>query len=216
MPVYKDNERNTFYVKTYYTDYTGAKKQKLKRGFKLQRDAKEWERNFLEKMQGTPDMTFQALYDLYIEDMSHRLRENSMAGKKNVFKNRILPYFKDKPVNTITPADIRAWQNEQISIGYSDAYLDRIQNMLTTIMNYAVKFYNLPVNPCDRAGHMGKRTRSQNFWTLDEFNQIIETVTDPTANIALKVLFYSGMRFGELLALTLSDIDFENNTISIT
>lgn len=216
MPVYKDNERNTFYVKTYYTDYTGAKKQKLKRGFKLQREAKEWERNFLEKMQGTPDMTFQALYDLYIEDMSHRLRENSIAGKKNVFKNRILPYFKDKPVNTITPADIRAWQNEQISKDYSDAYLDRIQNMLTTIMNYAVKYYNLPVNPCDRAGHMGKRTRSQNFWTLDEFNQIIETVTDPTANIALKVLFYSGMRFGELLALTLSDIDFENNTISIT
>lgn len=216
MPAYYDEKTKSWYCKFYYTDYTGAKKQKLKRGFKLQREAKEWERNFLEKMQGTPDMTFQALYDLYIEDMSHRLRENSIAGKKNVFKNRILPYFKDKPVNAITPADIRAWQNEQISLGYSDAYLDRIQNMLTTIMNYAVKFYNLPVNPCNRAGHMGKRTRSQNFWTLEEFNQIIETVTDPTANTALMVLFYSGMRFGELLALTLSDMDFENNTINIT
>lgn len=215
MPSYYDESKKSWYCKFYYTDYTGAKKQKLKRGFKLQREAKEWERTFLEKMQGTPDMTFQALYDLYIDDMSHRLRENSIEGKKNVFKNRILPYFHDKAVNTITPADIRAWQNEQISKGYSDAYLDRMQNMLTTIMNYAVKYYNLPSNPCDKAGHMGKRTRSQKFWTVDEFNKIIVNVTDPAANTALMVLFYSGMRFGELLALTLQDFDFNSNTVNI-
>lgn len=216
MPAYFDETTKTWYCKFYYQDYTGAKKQKKKRGFKLQREAKEWERKFLEKMQGTPDMTFQSLYDLYIEDMSHRLRENSVDGKKNVFKNRILPYFKDKPINAITPTDVRVWQNEQISKGYSDAYLDRIQNMLTTIMNYAVKYYNLPANPCDKAGHMGKRTRSQRFWTVDEFNKVMESVTDPAAVTALQVLFYSGMRFGELLALTMQDLDFDKNTINIT
>lgn len=216
MPIYKDEKTGNWYVKCYYQDYTGTKKQKLKRGFKLQREAKDWERSFLEKMQGTPDMTFKALYDLYIEDMSHRLRITSVEGKKNVFKNHILPYFQSKPVNAITPADVRAWQNEIISKGYSDAYLDRMQNMLTTILNYAVKYYNLPVNPCDKAGHMGKRTRSQKFWTVDEFNQIIATVTDPAAHTALMVLFYSGMRFGELIALNLGDFDFNSNTINIT
>lgn len=216
MPAYYDEKTKTWFVKFYYTDYTGAKKQKKKRGFKLQREAKEWERSFLERMQGTPEMTFQALYDIYIEDMSHRLRQNSIDGKKNVFKNRILPYFKDKPVNQITPADIRAWQNQQIDLGYSDAYLDRIQNMLTTIMNYAVSYYNLPANPCTKAGHMGKRTRSMNFWTIDQYNAFIGQITDIAAYTALQVLFYSGMRFGELLALTLADVDFTANTISIT
>ena len=216
MPVYKDPNTGKFYCKFYYMDYTGKKKQKKKMGFKLQREAKEYERSFLERMQGTPEMTFQALYDIYIEDMSHRLRENSIDGKKNVFKNRILPYFKDKPVNAITPADIRAWQNQQIDLGYSDAYLDRIQNMLTTILNYAVTYYNLPANPCTKAGHMGKRTRSMNFWTLDQYNAFIGQITDITAYTALQILFYSGMRFGELLALTLADVDFTANTISIT
>ena len=216
MPVFKDEERNTFYVKTYYTDYTGARKQKMKRGFKLQRDAKEWERAFLEKQQGTPDMTFKALYELYIEDMSHRLRENSIEGKKNVFKNRILPYFQDKPVNQITAKDIRDWQNVQIAAGYSDAYLDRMQNMVTTLFNYAVNYYNLPLNPCTKAGHMGKRTRSMQFWTLEQFNAVILHVTDISAKTALLLLFYSGMRFGEMLALTYADFDFEAGTISIT
>ena len=55
MPVFKDNERGTFYVKCYYVDYTETKKQKLQRGFKLQRETKEWERNFLKAKQA--DMT---------------------------------------------------------------------------------------------------------------------------------------------------------------
>lgn len=188
----------------------------MKRGFALQREAKEWERVFPERQQGTPDTTFQALYDRYIEDMSHRLRQSSIEGKRNVFKNRILPYFKDNPINAITPKDIRDWQNQQIKQGYSDAYLDRIQNMITTILNYAVIYYNLPVNPCNKAGHMGKRTRSMNFWTLDQYNQIIQNVTDIRARMTLQLLFYSGMRFDELMALTPADCDFSENTISIT
>ena len=216
MPVYYDETARSWYCKFYYTDYTGARKQKKKRGFKLQREAKEWERSFLERMQGTPDMTFQALYDLYIEDMSHRLRQTSIDSKKNVFKNRILPYLKDKPINQIQPIDIRNWQNEQIALGYSDAYLDRIQNALTTIFNYAVNYYNLPANPCTKAGHMGKRTRSMNFWTIQQYNQVLAYVTDISARTALQVLFYSGMRFGELLALTMEDFDFKANTINIT
>lgn len=216
MPTYYDQNKKTWYCKFYYTDYTGKKCQKMKRGFKLQREAKDWERTFLERQQGSPDMTFQSLYDIYIEDMSHRLRQNTIDGKKNVFKNRILPYFKDKPINTITAKDIREWQNKQIDYGYSNAYLDRIQNMMTTIMNYAVTYYNLPVNPCVRAGHMGKRTRSMSFWTIDQYNLFLSHIDDITARIALQILFFSGMRFGELLALTLADLDFTTNTISIT
>ena len=216
MPVYYDETAKSWYCKFYYTDYNGAKKQKKKRGFKLQREAKEWERTFLERMQGTPDMTFQALYDLYIEDMSHRLRQSSIDGKKYVFKNRILPYFKDKPINQIQPVDIRNWQNEQISLGFSDAYLDRLQNALTAILNYAVNYYNLPMNPCKKAGRMGKRTRSMNFWTIEQYNKVLDQVTNISARTALQILFYSGMRVGELLALTLNDFDFQANTINIT
>lgn len=215
MPVYKDTKTNTFYCKFYYTDYTGQRKQKLKRGFKLQREAKEWERQFLERQQGTPSMSFQSLYNVYIDDISHRLRQSSIDGKINVFKNRILPYFKDKPVNEITPADIRAWQNDLISSGYSDAYLSRIDNMMVTILNYAMNYYNLPSNPCDRAGHIGKRTRSMNFWTIDQYNKVIACVTDPSAHMAIELLFYGGMRFGELIALTYADLDFEHYTIKI-
>ena len=71
MAVCKDNKTNTYFVKTYYTDYTGAKKQKKKRGFKLKREALDWEREFLLQMQGEPDMTLNSLRSRldYLKDL---------------------------------------------------------------------------------------------------------------------------------------------------
>lgn len=94
MPVFKDETRGTFYVKAYYTDYTGARKQKMKRGFKLQRDAKEWERAFLEKVQGTPTMTFYSLYELYMADISTRLKKSSIISKKQYLTIEYCPILR--------------------------------------------------------------------------------------------------------------------------
>lgn len=216
MPAYYDEKTKKWFCKFYYVDYTGTRKQKKKRGFTLKREAVEWERAFLEKQQGSPDMTFQALYDIYMEDMSHRNRESTLENKEHIFRNHILPYFGSKPVNAITPADIRTWQNQIMAKGYSDNYLLRIHRALVTIFYYAVRYYDLPSNPCSKAGSMGRPARSMSFWTLDQFNSFIQYVDDIRARTALELLFYSGMRFGEMMALTLEDLDFKADTISIT
>lgn len=216
MPAYYDEKTKKWFCKFYYTDYTGVRKQKKKRGFSLKREALEWERAFLEKQQGSPDMTFQALYDIYMEDMSHRLRQSTVKSMESVFKERILPYFKDRLVNAITPADIWAWQDIQIDKGYSDGYLLRVHKAMVTILNYAVRYHGLLSNPCNKAGGIGKPTHSMAFWTLGQYNSFIQHIGDIRARTALDLLFYSGMRFGEMMALTLEDLDFTANTISIT
>jgi integrase len=216
MLVYKDEERGTWYVRCYYEDFTGKKKQIKKRGFKLQREAKEWEADFLRKQNGSTDMTFRSMYEIYIEDMGHRCRQSTIDGKKHVFEKLILPYFENKPINKITPNDIRAWQNELIGKKYSNSYLDRIQNMITALFNYAMDYFNLSENPCHKAGRMGKREVVVNFWTKDEFDRILTAMEDdPTAHVSFSLLYYSGIRFGEFLALTPTDFDFEKNTLDI-
>ena len=117
MAVFKDETRNTYYVKTYYIDYTGEKKQKKKRGFKLKKDAVNWEREFLLQTQGEPDMTLNSLAELYLKDIKTRLKEIAYDGHKHLLENRILPYWGNKPINLITLADIKNWQKAQISTG---------------------------------------------------------------------------------------------------
>ena len=112
---------------------------------------------------------------------------------------------------------IRAWQNEMIAKDYSNSYLDRMQNMITALFNYAVDYFNLAENPCHKAGRMGKREVVVNFWTKEEFDRILAAMEDdPTAHVSFSLLYYSGIRFGEFLALTPKDFDFEKNTLDIT
>ena len=215
MAVFKDETRNTYYVKTYYIDYTGERKKK-KRGFKLKKDAVNWEREFLLQVQGEPDMTLNSLAELYLKDIKTRLKEITYDGHKHLLENRILPYLGNKPINLINPADIKNWQNTQISTGYSDAYLKRMNNLLVATFNFAVRFYNLKDNPCRLAGSMGKRKRTQiTFWTKEEYFKFIALVDDITKYTMFQTLYYTGMRIGELLALTYNDLDLDNGIIRI-
>lgn len=80
-----------------------------------------------------------------------------------------------------------------------------------------MKYYGLPSNPAAKCGSIGKKNADTiNFWTISEFQQFIKSVTNnPTSKTIFNLFFYSGIREGELLALTLNDFDFHKNTVSI-
>lgn len=219
MPVYKDEIRNTWYASFYYTDWMGNKKKKKKEGFKTQKEAKAFEREFLNKAHASCDMAFGSLVELYMEDSQSRLKPTTLENKKYMINLKVLPYFKDMPLNTINATTVRKWQNELISNenNYSQTYLKTLNNQLSAIFNFAVKYYKLPSNPVRTCGSMGKKNAdSMQFWTVDEFNKFIAFVEDkPVSKVIFEILFWTGIRSGELLALTLNDFDMNAQTVSI-
>ena len=218
MKAEKDKKMGKWLIQFRYTDWQGVRRKTTKRGFATKREAEEYVRKFLASQQADFNMNFQEFLKLYYEDMTPRLRENTMRNKKYIIDLKILPYFSNKRMNSITAADIRKWQNELISQGYSQTYLRTINNQLTAVFNYAVRYYDLQNNPCRKAGGMGKNKADEmKFWTKDEFYKFIDSIMDKQKSYAaFMTLFWTGMRLGELLALTPADIDFENKTISIS
>ena len=93
-----------------------------------------------------------------------------------------------------------------------------MQSELSAIFNHAVRFYNLRENPVVKAGTIGKgKADEMNFWTKEEYLKFIECVKDkPISYYAFQILYWCGIREGELLALTPADIDFENKKLHIT
>ena len=100
---------------------------------------------------------------------------------------------------------------------YSQTYLKRINTELNSIINYAKRFYDLNTNPCGKAGTIGKaKAEEMDYWTYDEYIAFREGVKDKSLSyICFEVLYWTGMREGELLALSPADIDLDNKTISI-
>ena len=224
MPVFKNEGNGTWYVMAWYKDWTGARKQKCKRGFATKCEAQEWERSFQMQTSSDMDMTFSAFAELYERDMRPRLKENSWLTKENIIQKKILHYFGQRKISEITTKDVIAWKNELLAFRdenrkpYSQTYLKTLHNQLSTIFNHAVRFYNLHSNPAAKAGNMGTEERKEMlFWTKEEYQKFAYAMMDkPLSYYAFEMLYWCGVREGELSALTPADFDFEKGAVKIS
>lgn len=212
-------EKNgTWTVQCWYRDWTGERRKKTKRGFKTKLAAKEWQSEFELKTAGSPDMPFSAFFQLYKQDAQARLKHNTWHNREYLIKDKILPFFGEKKLSEITPADILAWQthllgarNPRTGEPYSRTYLRTVHNTLSTMFNHAVRYYNLPANPVRRTGQMGSQKPAQEMlvWTKDEYLAFADEMMDKPQSFALfELLYWCGIREGEALALTPEDFDF--------
>ena len=222
MPAYK-NVNGTWYVSFYYRDLNGKNVKKKKTGFVTKKEALKWERKFIETKSGTLNITFAAFVEIYTQDMKPRLKYNTWITKEHIIRQKLLPYFGAKCISDITAADIIKWQNIMIDYrskdghGYADTYLRSIHNQLSAIFNHAVRLYNLTTNPVRKAGSMGReKAKEMQVWTKEEYIKFSDAIKDnPDSFYAFEILYWCGVRIGELLALTGRDFNFEAKTMTI-
>lgn len=195
----------------------GNQKEITKKSFKTKKEAEEWYAHFVLQHSSDPTMTLADFWEIYKADMEKRLRKTTMKQKEYVMNDKVLPYFGKMPINEITAPMIRKWQGEMMEKGFKPTYLKTIHNQLSAILNYAVNFYDLRSNPCRKAGSMGKSKADERpYWTLEEFQKFSDAIMDKQDSwIAFQILFWTGMRIGELLALQVKDIDFAQGTITV-
>ena len=224
MGAFRNKENGTWYVQFRYTDWRGERQQKLKRGFATKREAQAWERAFLMEKQADVNMSFDSFAKLYEKDVKPKIKLNTWKTKESIIQQKILPYFGKRKLSEITAKDVIDWQNEMRSLTndkgkpFSKTYLKTLHNQLSCLFNHAIRYYGLAVNPAQKAGNMGTEEKKEMlFWTKAEYDKFIEAVMDkPITYYAFEMLYWCGIRLGELLALTPADFDFERGTLSIT
>lgn len=201
-----------------FTDWSGAVIKSSKRGFKTKKEAIAWYKEISKEKEGSLNMSFATFVDSYLEDMTNRLKENTLITKNQLINKHIMPYFKNRCVSEITAIDIRKWQAHLMGEDHYPTYLRAINSQLSSIFNYAVRFYDLKSNPCKKAGVMGsKNGEEKQFWSIDEFNSFCDGLYDnQIAYVAFRVLFWTGIRIGELLALNYKDFDLNAKAVKIT
>ena len=206
-----------------YVNWKGERKQKCKRGFATKREAQEWERMFKLQTSSDLDMSFEAFTELYINDVKNRLKENTWLTKEHIIRTKILPYFGKLKISEISTKEIITWQNEMLAYRdekkkpYSQTYLKTLHNQLSAIFNHAVRYYELRSNPAAKVGNMGREEHKEMlFWTKEEYKKFsFEMMDKPVSFYAFEMLYWCGIREGELLALTPADFNFDKETVTI-
>lgn len=217
MSVYKDDKTNKWFCKFYYKDWKGDRHQTTKRGFLTKRDAKQWEAEFKARKSSSLHINIRTFADMYFEDKKHKLKARTINNKKYMLERHVLPFFENRKVDEITPSDILQWQNMMKEQHYSETYLRMIQNQVSSIFNHAQKIYGLKDNPCSRVEKIGKSDAEHiDFWTKEEYDRFLSVVNKSDKYYVLfEILFWTGARIGEVLALTYEDVDFKRKELRI-
>ena len=232
MPVYYNADKKTWYAMFYAKDYKGVNKKYKKTGFKKKKEAQEYEYEFKKKISKSVNMSFNSLYELYFEDYKKRHKPTAINTVETFFRLHILPFFDNIEISKINSYMIREWQNEMLQKEnekgkpFSENSKSNIYAALKSMFNWAAKYQGLNENPCKNLGAFGskKNCSEMKIWSVDDFNKFINLLeiknkekdgkyTDSI--IIFKILFWTGLRIGEVLALTFDDINLKEKFIDV-
>ena len=227
MAAAKNQKTGKWYSKFRFKDYNGATVQKKKEGFATKREAQEWEADFRAQHEGKERLTFGEAYKRYMADCEKRQKATTLQEKRALYRTNYA-MFADMPIADISPAAIRKWQNENLlAIGpdgklrYAPATIKSINTKLSAVFEYCVRFCGLDKNPVRAAGRISykhvleKKGQAKDIWQRDTFERFIDTVKNPEEHLAFGILFWCGLRKGELLGLRIKDIDPKDGIVRV-
>ncbi|WP_394679140.1 tyrosine-type recombinase/integrase [uncultured Exiguobacterium sp.] len=228
---YKNKSGQIFYKFQVYLgidELTGKNRSTTRRGFKTKKEAElALSRIKIQVADGTYRQkkmdTYQEVYDLWITQYERTVEESTFVKTVGYFKNHILPSLASYRIEKITIAVCQKHYNE---------WAEKLQKA-RTIKSYAQKVLDFAIvndliqtNPFTHVETKMKKNYNQstddekeNFYTKEELNVFLELCKnqlDYKAYALLRLISYTGMRKSEALALTWEDVDFNEQSITIS
>ena len=207
----------------------GVEKQKKLSGFSTKADAKQAYMDFVQNFctlakrkairnpaaaASQDKLTIAEVVPLYLASLGNQNKDSSIYDKRNIYYRLIIPQLGTETIGSLTKDRLYRWQddlwssqNPKTGKYYSYAYLSKIRIALSSLLTWAEERYNtknhlLSIRKPKR--HTPKK--KMEFWTREEFEQFISVVDNPTYRAMFNVLFFTGRRKGEVIALNINDI----------
>ncbi len=225
-------------------DETGKRKQVIRRNANWSRkDAENAEREFLQTQSNFNSITVFTFNDLYKEYMKQKDRNfmklRSQYDLNKVSSKHILPVFGNMILTKIEPKHVEKWQDQLINATYtagrktlkhqehySNRQLVKIQTNLNAMFEFAIDKRLLQFNPFRFVGLRKRRVEPKsiqiNIISPVEFSLLYNTIqlTSDTLTrlqdtVIFSILFWCGLRKGELMALDIKDYDILNKKLKI-
>lgn len=206
-----------------YKNWEGKSKLKHARGFETKEDAERFEEDFKRMASTKAGMPFEIFCDRYLDEIKPRVRVTTYETRERMIRLKIKPLFEGMALCEITSLDVLHAQERLLALrkgsgeALSPVYVRRINEQICTLFNYAVRNYDLPCSPCRSLKQVGSTKNTEmRIWSKGELNSFLDAVSNkPKVYYAFETLYWTGIREGELLALTPNDFDFAACTLTI-
>ena len=232
MPIYKTGRtkdgKTQYRVVVNYTDTNGEYKQLSQRvyGRTEAKDAEDALERKVQEKEFSKRITLRQLYEEYTAAKVHEVRTSSLNKTKSILKNHVLNTdLSNRRIDRLTVPVLQEWKN---NLGQKDIMISTKNNAireLNALLNYAVRMEYLPKNPLRNVGkfkdaYFTVKQEQYKYYTKEQFDRYYQAalscrknLTDYACCVFFYLLFYSGLRKGEMNALKWSDL--EGNTLHV-
>ena len=233
MPVYNEKDKKKwtkkgehYYFRCYYIDLNGKKRQKQSKMYISSAIAKIEERSFLEKTSVTNDSNKKIKFDTafleWLEVKKMQVKPSTYYCIVHKTQKHILSFFSESFLNDIYVPQINEWYDNiwdnKNCIGYNNVIITYAKEIFSLARdNYGIDNKILGKFQKKKDSSVKNKIKDSeiNYWTPQQFLKFINVVNDDLDNLMYRFLYYTGLRLGEMIALTWDDIDFKRQTITI-
>ena len=226
MSVFKDKEKTKdgrqYRFKVYYHNTEGKLVPYTSKRYLFKKEADAEERVFLMNRDAPIKKKFEIVADDYFKDAEKRLRESTYLTYSSQYKNNIKSYFKGKYIDEISVMDIENWKNKLMNKKIKISTCNQYYVVFKEIFTFANRKFELNYNPVALSGRFKKRNdevietnKKLRYIVYDQYCKFISVIDDELWHCFFLTLYFTGMRKGEILAITWRDINFNRNVISI-
>nr|DAK65068.1 MAG TPA: Integrase [Caudoviricetes sp.] len=225
MSVAKNEKTGKWDCQMWYKDWQGKRRHTTKTGFERKKDAEKYEYDFLSKKQ-YQDPIIDTAIDAYKKFLANErklknIKQTTYEHKIDYLDRCILPYFKGVKVSKITPAHIKEWlafmsTNTSVKERLGSGTLNIYRSVLKQLYDFCMEEYKTAENPVKKVKRVKEFSNDQRvkFWTVEEYQKFYDDLRTETQRVLFNIIYWSGMRIGECLALT--PADFQPYKIIIT
>jgi integrase len=183
------------------------------RVFERRRDAEAWEREQKRRLHlgewFDPRRGRVPLESVAEEWLSSRraVKRRTRETDESTWRLHVEPRFGDRPVSSITTAEVEQWVGSLVSAGHSASSVNRYLATLRSVLNHAVRDSRITVNPAAfvRPPSGAHTRREGRFLTLAQLWALRDACAAPYADV-VPVLGLAGLRWGELAGLQVGDL----------
>ena len=143
-------------------------------------------------------------------------KNQSFTTMKYKFDLYVLPYFKDMFLEDITSKNILEWEEYILSLNFSNNHNKGLYYVLSGFFEFCSIFYKFDKKIISNVGCFKRKYEDKkiDFYNLEDYNKFINCVDDLIYKQFFSLLFFTGVRPGEAMALKFKDLS--NGYISIS
>ncbi|MBU9723642.1 MULTISPECIES: tyrosine-type recombinase/integrase [Bacillaceae] len=153
--------------------------------------------------------------DWFYGEHAHMIATQTFKVRQALLEKHIVPYFGDMNLLDITEIEILELFNQKSREGYSEGTIGSIQNFLSTLFRSAVTEGLINKHPMRRIKKRHTSNRSPIILSESEVQKLLEVAHSEGEGMMYEFEISTGLRLGEILALSWSDIDFEHKMIIV-